>query len=64
MRVRIDGDTCGGHGRCYSLAPTVFSADEIGHGVVIDEDVDGERAAAARLAVVNCPESAIVVSED
>ena len=64
MRVRIDADVCGGHGRCYSLAPSVFSADEFGHGLVINEDVDGERAAAARLAVLNCPESAIVVSED
>ena len=35
MFVRIDTNQCEGHGRCYLLAPTVFSADDEGHGVVV-----------------------------
>lgn len=31
MRYSIDGNLCtGGHGRCYSLAPGVFEADDDG----------------------------------
>ncbi|MGH9273756.1 MAG: ferredoxin, partial [Acidimicrobiales bacterium] len=24
MKIRIDSDTCTGHGRCYTLAPALF----------------------------------------
>src|SRR5579885_2746606 len=30
MKVVIDGERCSGHGRCYSLAPEVFEADDEG----------------------------------
>ena len=32
MKVRIDPDKCQGHGRCYDLAPEVFTDDEEGYG--------------------------------
>lgn len=41
-RVSVDPDLCTGHGRCYSLAPDVFDADEVGHCVILIEDVLGE----------------------
>ena len=28
MRVVIDTERCTGHGRCYSLAPAVFTDDD------------------------------------
>ena len=34
MRVRVDRERCVGHGRCYVLAPDVFTDDERGHCVV------------------------------
>lgn len=64
MRVRLDADACQGHGRCYTLAPAVFETDDLGHCVVLTEEVAPEHEAAARLGVDNCPEKALVVIED
>jgi ferredoxin len=61
MKLRIDLDACTGHGRCYTLAPELFDADDYGHAVLLQEDVPEERAEQARLAVANCPERAISV---
>jgi len=61
-RVWIDADRCTGHGRCYTLAPDVFDADEFGHSVVLVEDVSGELEAQAVAAERNCPEGAITLS--
>ncbi len=65
MRVTVDEAICTGHGRCYALAPDVFTPDDYGHcalvhadGVVPDPLVD-----AARLGRDNCPEQAITLSE-
>jgi len=64
MYVRIDTNQCEGHGRCYLLVPTVFSADDEGHGVaVVSELKTPDQVAAADVAVRNCPESAITLSE-
>jgi ferredoxin len=64
MYVRIDTNQCEGHGRCYLLVPTVFSADNEGHGVVVVGELKtSDQVAEAELAVRNCPESAITLSE-
>lgn len=64
MRVQIDSERCQGHGRCYDLAPDVFGEDEEGYGTVVaDGVVPPGHGAAARLAAVNCPESAISMEE-
>ena len=65
MKVRIDDDRCQGHGRCYALAPELFEADDIGNARVVgDGTVPPELEAAARKAVSNCPEYAVIVDED
>jgi ferredoxin len=65
MRVRIDGELCQGHGRCYDLAPDVFGEDEEGYGQVLGGgDVPPDREDDARLAVANCPEEAIEILEE
>jgi ferredoxin len=61
-RVRVDADRCTGHGRCYTLAPDVFDADESGHCVVLVEDVSGDLEAQATEGEQNCPEQAITLS--
>jgi ferredoxin len=61
-RVSLDADRCTGHGRCYSLAPDVFDADEVGHCAVLTEDVSGDLEAQARTGEQNCPEGAISLS--
>ena len=61
-RVAVDADRCVGHGRCYTLAPDVFDADEVGHAIVLVEDVSGELQKQAADAECNCPEDAITLS--
>lgn len=60
--VSVDADRCTGHGRCYSLAPDVFDADEVGHAIVLIGDVSGELEAQAKTGEQNCPEGAITLS--
>jgi ferredoxin len=65
MRVQIDPARCQGHGRCYDLAPDLFGEDEDGYGTVLgDGRVPPPREDDARLAVANCPESAVALLEE
>lgn len=64
MKVRVDLARCVGHGRCYVLAPEVFSEDEHGHCVPLLETVPSELADQARLGEENCPEQAISLDDD
>ena len=61
MRVRVDPAKCVGHGRCYVLAPEVFTDDERGHCIVRVGSVPREHEALARLGEQNCPEGAITI---
>jgi ferredoxin len=61
-RVSIDADRCVGHGRCYTLAPDVFDADEVGHSIVRVAEVSGELEKQAVIGEQNCPEQAISLS--
>ena len=64
MRVQIDSAKCQGHNRCYALAPELFDVDDYGNAVVIgDGTVAPGLEDKARLAVANCPEFAIEVSD-
>ncbi len=63
MRVECDFDLCTGHGRCYTLAPSLFDSDERGHCVVLVEEVPVEEEGNARIAVGNCPEHALQIVE-
>jgi ferredoxin len=64
VRVRIDLEACTGHGRCYVLAPDVFDADDVGHSVALFDEVPADLEDQARIAVANCPEQAISISDD
>jgi ferredoxin len=65
VKVSIETARCQGHGRCYDLAPAVFSEDEEGYGqVVADGAVPLENESAARRAEANCPEHAITILEN
>jgi ferredoxin len=63
MRIVLDADVCTGHGRCYTLEPSLFEADDYGHGVVLVADVPPESEEAARSAAANCPERAITLED-
>jgi len=64
-RVRVDGEKCQGHNRCFVLAAELFDLDDLGYAHERNEGaVPPELEEKARLAVKNCPELAITLSED
>ena len=64
-KVQIDSERCQGHGRCYDLAPGLFGEDDEGFGTVLgDGVVSSDNVHEARLAVSNCPERAISITEE
>lgn len=65
MKVQIDSERCQGHGRCYDLAPQLFTEDEEGYGQVIgDGTVASDNEHQAQLAFSNCPENAVQILEE
>lgn len=60
--IELDADRCVGHGRCYSLAPDVYDADDVGHSVLLVADVSGELETHAATGAQNCPEEAITLT--
>jgi ferredoxin len=68
MKVQIDSNLCQGHGRCYDLFPDLFGEDEEGYATLTDLTAGGDvppgREADVRLAAANCPESAVLVTEE
>jgi ferredoxin len=64
MKVSIDADRCQGHGRCYDIAPALFTEDDEGYGQVVAAGaVAPGQEAPARLAEANCPEHAVLIVE-
>ena len=64
MKVTIDADRCQGHQMCAVMAPDLFGSDDYGSGIVLgDGSVPPELQAAARQAVLSCPEQAISVED-
>lgn len=64
MRVEIDEERCTGHGRCYAVAPTVFTSRDDGYGeVAAAGDLPPHLVEDARRAVRNCPEEAVRLVE-
>jgi ferredoxin len=66
MRITVDADLCTGHGRCYTVSPTLFSSDEVGFCAERGEtrELPGGDEQAAQLAVDSCPEGAISISRE
>jgi ferredoxin len=64
VKLRLEGERCVGHGRCYELAPDVFGEDERGRCRLLREEVPAELQEQARLGAANCPERAIEIESD
>ncbi len=65
MKVKVDSEKCQGHNRCYVLAPGLFKVDEFGYATPRgDGTVPLELQEKARIAVENCPERAISITEE
>jgi ferredoxin len=64
MRVHVDPEKCQGHNRCYAIAPELFDVDDLGNAHELhDGEVPAGLEDKARMAVANCPEYAISISE-
>jgi len=61
MRIELDREACTGHGRCYSLAPEVYEADDDGYCARSPGEVPPELERAARIGVESCPEQALTI---
>jgi ferredoxin len=65
VRVRVDGEKCQGHNRCYAIAPELFEVDDYGYATEVgDGTVPAGMEEKARLAVANCPEFAISIEDE
>ena len=65
MRVDVDQERCQGHNRCAAIAPDLFEIDDYGTAHVVgDGTVPAEQERPARLAVDNCPEFAVSITDD
>jgi ferredoxin len=64
MRYCVDEDRCTGHGRCYTIASEVYSADEDGFNAIRGKatTVAPEQEEAAELGARACPEQAIEIT--
>jgi ferredoxin len=60
VKVRVDEDRCAGHGMCLTLCPEVFDMTDDGWAVADPPEVPVGLEDAARSAITNCPERAIV----
>jgi ferredoxin len=63
VKVKVDANICVGHGRCFELAPEVFSEDEQGRCHIEREEVGEALEEQARKGAANCPEHAVSVVE-
>ena len=65
MKVIIDPKRCQGHGMCNMVCPEVFRYDDEGFGYVAPEyeNVPASFQDAVRLAEIQCPERAILITE-
>jgi ferredoxin len=61
VRLRVDGKSCMGHGRCYLMAPDLLAYDDEGYVTIRDQtiDVPADQVEAAEDAAGTCPEQAI-----
>ncbi len=64
MKVTVDADKCQGHNRCVVVAPELFEIDDLGYAHEVNGGVvPTELEEKARLAVANCPEHAITITD-
>lgn len=57
--IKVDLALCQGHGRCYGVAPQLFSPiDDDGHAAYVGGDIE-RGDAAGDIAIGSCPEQAL-----
>ncbi|HTN29118.1 MAG TPA: ferredoxin [Burkholderiales bacterium] len=64
LKVQVAAERCQGHNRCYAIAPELFEIDDYGNARAKgDGTVPPALEEKARLAVKNCPEHAVRLTQ-
>jgi ferredoxin len=64
LKVQVDAARCQGHNRCYAIAPELFEIDDYGNAHAKgDGTVPPALEEKARLAMKNCPEHAVRLTQ-
>ena len=63
MRITINEELCQGHGRCYEIAPQVFTDDDRGRGQLLIVDIPTSLEQEVRNAAGAFPERAIIITD-
>ena len=61
MKALVDRDACIGCEMCVGICPEVFSMDDEGISVAIDEEIDTDILELAEEAMDDCPVGAITM---
>jgi ferredoxin len=62
--LKIDELKCQGHNRCYLICPELFDVDDFGIAMLLSKNpIPQNLMEKAQLAVQNCPEFAISVTD-
>jgi ferredoxin len=63
VRIAVSQELCSGQGRCYSVAPEVYTADDDGFSAQAgtEFEVPPGLEEQARLGAETCPEGAITI---
>lgn len=66
MKVKVSGEKCTGHGRCWTVAAGVYDADDEGFNSELDSviEVPAGKEDEAKLGVASCPEGALEIVEE
>ena len=66
MKIKIDGELCTGHGRCWVVAKEFYQLDDNGYNADRGKtlSVPAGLEATARLGAGKCPERAITIIEE
>ncbi|MER7662820.1 MULTISPECIES: ferredoxin [unclassified Streptomyces] len=62
-RVSIDSNTCIGSGMCALTAPSIFTQDDDGYGVVLAGREGGEGDSLLKEAARSCPVQAVTITD-
>jgi ferredoxin len=64
MKFAVNSEACHGHQVCTAMLPDLFSCDDLGYAVVLnDGQVPAGEEDSVRQVAANCPEQAITVDE-
>ena len=63
-KIKVNRDTCQGHGNCVMAYPAAFDLDDDALVVLKRDSADNADSEALRKAAYNCPTQSITIAEE